>query len=88
MRYLENAYTLNISEMYIEQTSEVLHIVTRQVTVDGYWIVNWIYWITVGTLYNTTQGWQRLFSLCSTATNSAEYLANTNCSGLQTRLTH
>jgi hypothetical protein len=56
------------------------------VTIDGYWIVNWIYWITVYTLYNTTQGWQRLLSLCSTATNFAEYLANTNSSGLQTRL--
>jgi hypothetical protein len=33
-----------------------------------------------------TQGWQRLLSLCSTATNSAGYLANTNSSGLQTRL--
>jgi hypothetical protein len=30
------------------------HIVTCKVTIDGYWIVNWIYWITVYTLYNTT----------------------------------
>jgi hypothetical protein len=59
-----------------------MNIVTCLVTVDGYWIVNWIYWITVYTLYNTTQGWQRLLSLRSTATNSAEYLANTNSSGL------
>jgi hypothetical protein len=30
--------------------------------------------VTVYTLYNTTQGWQWLLSLCSTATNSAEDL--------------
>jgi hypothetical protein len=34
--------------------SSVYVIVTRQVTVDGYWIDNWIYWITAYTLQFTT----------------------------------